>query len=363
MTTLTSRERLRRAYFHEPMDRPGVYSRTGFPADDPTYDRLKAYLAAHSELKVPWSGRRVEAPYPTSTYTEPHTADFARRVTVLETPAGPLRATELVSLRGKPGLDETYFIKDRADAERYLSLPLPEVGGDVSSFFAADRQVGERGIVDVGLGFDPAGHVAELCGSETFALMSITDRDILHALCERQMRLIMRTVTYLLEQGVGPYFSWLGQEYLVPPIHGPADFADFVVRYDGPIVELLHDGGARVHVHCHASVKRVIDQFVALGVDVLHPVEPPPMGDITAAEAQAAAGTRMTLEGNIQIHRMYEATAEEVRAETEALIDDVFRRGTGLIVSPSASPYIRGAGEVCWPQYKAMVDAVLAYRD
>ena len=34
--------------------------------------------------------------------------------------------------------------------------------------------------------------------------------------------------------------------------------------------------------------------------------------------------------------------------------------GAGLIVSASASPFIRGAGEVCYPQYEAMVDTVLA---
>ena len=51
-----SRERLRRCYFHKELDRPAVYSRTGYPAEDPSYDRLRAYLEAHSELKRSWSG-------------------------------------------------------------------------------------------------------------------------------------------------------------------------------------------------------------------------------------------------------------------------------------------------------------------
>jgi hypothetical protein len=48
---MTRRERLRRCYFNEELDRPAVYSRTGFPKDDPTYDSLKAYLLRHTELK------------------------------------------------------------------------------------------------------------------------------------------------------------------------------------------------------------------------------------------------------------------------------------------------------------------------
>ena len=70
------RERLRRCYFNEELDRPAVYSRTGFPADDPTYERLRAYLRAHTELKRPW--RVTETPYPTTSFTEPYSEDFVR---------------------------------------------------------------------------------------------------------------------------------------------------------------------------------------------------------------------------------------------------------------------------------------------
>ena len=39
---MNRRERMKRCYFHEEIDRPAVYSRTGFPGNDPTYDRLRA---------------------------------------------------------------------------------------------------------------------------------------------------------------------------------------------------------------------------------------------------------------------------------------------------------------------------------
>jgi len=362
MTAITSRERLRRAYRHLEMDRPAAYSRTGYPADDPSYDRLKAYLGAYSELKVNWSGRAFETPYETHVEVEPYSEDFERHVTTLRTPKGDLRRARLVSLRGQPGLDETHFINDRQDAEKYLSLPLPEVGGDVTGFFEADARVGERGIVNVYLDQN-AGYIAHLCGSTNFALMSVTDRDILHALCERQMKVILRTLKFLLSEGVGPYFAMAGQEQIVPPLHGPADFRDFNVRYDKPIIDLIHDAGGCIHVHCHARVKQVLPDFVEMGVDVLHPFEAPPMGDVTPAEAKAMARGRLCLEGNIQIHRMYESSPEEIAAETEALIETAFDDRRGLIVSPTASPYIRGMGEACFPQYKAMVDTVLAWRD
>jgi hypothetical protein len=354
-----SRERLRRAYYLEEMDRPAVYSRiSSVPWDDKSYDRLGAFLATESDQKVVWDGRAFEACYPVSHAAEPYSEDFERQITILHTPAGDLRASKRVGLKYQPGLQETFFIKTREDVEKYLSLPLPDRSGDASSFFVADREIGERGIVDVSLGFNPAGFVAELCGTETFALLSVTDRDLLHALCQRQMEIMLDTVKFLLGQGVGPFFSMAGEEYLVPPLHGPTDFDDFNVRYDKPIIDLVHQGGGRVYIHCHGSVKKVMQGFLAMGVDVLHPFEAPPMGDITPSEAKETIRGRMCYEGNIQIHHMYEHTPEAVREETIALIEDVFDDGLGLIVCPTASPYIPGAGEVCLGRFRAMVEAV-----
>lgn len=359
---MTRRERLRRCYFNQETDRPAVYSRDSFPHGDPTYDRLKTYLDAHTELKAGWSGAQFEPPDPIETSVEPCSEDFQRRIEILRTPAGDLRRTFLESLKGQPGLHETFFVNSVEDAERFLSLPLPQLSGDVSSFFAADAAIDDKGIVDVSLGFNPAGFVAELCGSESFAVMSVTDRDVIHRLCERQMRLILQRLRFLLDHGVGPYFSILGEEYIVPPLHGPEDFDDFNVKYDKPIIDMVHDSGGRVHVHSHGSIKSVFQGFVEMGADVLHPFEPPPQGDILAREAKALARGRMCLEGNIQIDRMYEATPQQITRETEQLIADAFDDHKGLIVCPTASPYIRGEGEACFGQYKAMIGAVLAFK-
>jgi hypothetical protein len=360
MKTMTRRERLKRCYFNQKLDRPAVYSRTAFPENDPTYDRLKTYLESYTELKVGWAGSQFESEYSVEIRTETHSEDFERRIEILHTPEGDLQRSSLVSLKGQPGLHESFIVNCAEDAKKYLSLPFPKFEGDTSSFFDADTAVGEKGIVDVELGFNPAGFVAELCGSENFAMMSVTDRDILHALCERQMTLIQRRLKFLLDAGVGPFFSMLGEEYIVPPLHGPGDFYDFNVKYDKPIIDMIHNAGGRVHVHSHGSLRSIFQGFIEMGVDVLHPFEPPPQGDILASDAKVLARNKMCLEGNIQIHRMYEATPQEIRQETEQLIKDAFDDNKGLIVSPTASPYIRGQGEVCFPQYKAMVDTVLA---
>jgi len=359
---MNSRERLRRCFFYEEMDRPAVYSRRGFPGDDPTYDGLKEYLAEYSDLKYTWSSSRIVETFPAETHTEEYSEGYERLVTVLHTPEGDLTSVRLVSRKGQPDMDETFFIESRKDAEAYLSLPVPEITGNVSSFFEEEKNIGERGIVDVSLGLNPAGTAASLAGTENFALLSVTDRDIIHELCARKRDVILQRLECLIENNVGPFFSMLGQEYVAPPIHSPKDFRDFNFKYDRPIIERVHEAGGRMHIHCHGRIKTVLDAFLEMETDVLHPFEAPPMGDITPKEAKEKIRGRICFEGNIQIADMYEQTPEEIREQTLALIHDVFDDSRGLIVCPSASPYLRGEGQTCFPQYKAMIDTVVNFR-
>ena len=344
------------------MDRPGVYIRDGYPQNDPTYDRLKALINAKTDLKHSWHPCWAKENSRSSFNVEPYNGDFERHVTILHTPAGDLQSVFLQNLKGQPGLRVEYLLKTRNDAEKYLSL-LPEAPQcAVTGFFEADRAIGDRGIAEVQLGFNPAGYVVELFGSETFAIVSATDRDIIHQLCRRQLDIVKTQIKFLIANNVGPYFAMCGEEYIVPPLHGPTDFYDFNVRYDKPIIDLIHEAGGRIHVHSHGSIRNVFEGFIDMGVDVLHPFEPPPMGDITAAQAKELARSKLCLEGNIQIASMYENSPSQIQEETTSLIEDAFDDNQGLIVCPTASPYLFSKGEDCLDQFKAMIKAVLAWK-
>jgi len=358
------RERLRRCYKLEELDRPAVYSRMWISDSDRSYDGLRAYVAERMDLKQWFFAGRYRRGNEPQEAVEPISEEWRRRVFTLRTPLGDLRSSYVESLRGQPGYGEEHYLKDRQDAERLLSLPPATYAGPAGEDFAkADAAMGEAGIVEVLLGNNPAGATARLFGSETFAIMTLTDRDVIHALCQRRMEELLRHVRWLLEQGVGPYFDLEGQEYLVPPLHGPRDFHEFCVRYDKPVIDLIHEGGGFVHVHCHGRVGQVFRGFLDMGADVVHPFEPPPMGDITARQAKSLARGRLCLEGNIQIADFYERTPDDIRRQTAALIADCFDDRRGLIVCPTASPYIPGQGEVCLETYRAMVETVQEWRE
>ena len=255
-------------------------------------------------------------------------------------------------------MTEKYFLECPEDAEKYLSLPPQVPSGELESFSQTVASMGERGIVEIYLGFNPAGIVAELFGTEQFAIMSVEHRDVLHELMARQMQETLTLARHVLAKGGGPYFAMLGEEYLVPPIHGPRDFRDFNLRYDRPIVDLIHEAGGLVHVHCHGSLGAVLEDFVEIGPDVLHPVEAPPMGDVTPAEFKRVVGGRTCMEGNVQIADILEGDLVAIAEQVAGLMRDVWlpeRRG--LIVAPTASPYLPQMTPQMLANYTALVEA------
>ena len=81
-------------------------------------------------------------------------------------------------------------------------------------------------------------------------------------------------------------------------------------------------------------MRPVLERFVNMGVDVLNPIEPPPMGDVTLAEAFEVAGEEMGLEGGIQTHDLMTAPAPELTAKIHAAVDA--GRGRRMILCPSS---------------------------
>jgi uroporphyrinogen-III decarboxylase len=137
-----------------------------------------------------------------------------------------------------------------------------------------------------------------------------------------------------LAAGIRGVFGWVGPELCIPPLMPPAAFERYVFAVDKPLVDRIHDAGGRVWVHCHGRMKPVLKRFADMGIDVLNPIEPPPMGDITLPEAFEAVGGRMGLEGNIETHDFMTAPKDVIREKVRAALDA--GRGRRFILCPSS---------------------------
>jgi uroporphyrinogen decarboxylase len=196
--------------------------------------------------------------------------------------------------------------------------------------------MGDAGVVIVGM-VDPIYNVQRLIGSETLALWSVEQRDLVHAMCEFFCRRQGDAVRYCLSQGMGPFFGWVGPEICVPPLMGPVDFRDFVVRYDRRLSDLIHDAGGLIWVHCHGSVSKVLEDFIAAGIDCLQPLEPPPYGDLVLAEAKRRVQGRLCLEGNFECYEFDRFTPEQMRERVRQAMADA-APGGGYIVATASGP-------------------------
>ena len=173
-----------------------------------------------------------------------------------------------------------------------------------------------------------------LIGSENFAFWSIDCRDVLLEGIEVFSQRIREQVIQAFEAGLEPAFAWVGPELCIPPLMSPKDFEDFVFRFDKPLIDLIHERGGYAWAHCHGKMGPVLERFVEMGVDVLNPMEPPPMGDLTLEEAFALVGDRMGLEGNIETHELMSASKERIRDLVREAIEA--GRGRRFILCPSS---------------------------
>lgn len=263
---------------------------------------------------------------------------YEEQVTTFGTPAGALTQITYRSLEGKPGYAKKHLLETEADVERLLSIPYVPPRPDCSCFFELQRELSDRGRVMTSVGSDPMYSLNRLTGSETFAVWSVERRDLIEELIGVFLRRTKDWIEWVLSQGVGPLFGYVGPELCIPPLQSPRDFEAWVVPPDGEINDLIHSKGGLALVHCHGRMGPVLEGFVRMRADVIHPIEPPPMGDVVLSEAKRRVGEDLCIAGNIQHHDICTMPNRRFRDLVEETVL-VGKAGGGFILSPTATPF------------------------
>jgi hypothetical protein len=273
--------------------------------------------------------------------------------TFLHTPKGDLTQDYWESRTGYLPLTKKYFVKSPPDVDKVLSVPYVPPKLDLSSYFALrDRWPDHVVMCDCP---QAASCVHELIGSETFAYWWADHRDLLFRLRDVFQERVLEAVREMLEAGVGPVLATHGSEQIAPPLHSPQTYREFVLPIFRELCRLVHEAGCLLHVHCHNKLNALLEDVAEVGWDVLHPLEPPPMGDIDLADAKRRVGDRLCLEGNIQIGELYASPTERVaRLVTEAM--EAGKPGGGFILCPSASPHTPTLPHLTVTNYLTMIE-------
>lgn len=362
---LTSKERIMRVFRGEDYDRP-VLKLWGFdigqqmlhPDYQPVYDKAlmitDIFSGAGSALNVRTGINEGIYEYKTIPTKDPQ---WIEHHAVIHTPDGDLKQVYLGSTIGKPGYIKEYFVKEPKDIKKLLSVKYEAYPINIEGYFNRRAFIGDSGIVTFGL--DHAGYALQtLTGSETLAYWSIEERELVNEVIDVFAKRIYNHTKAVLEAGLAKekdvVFAWVGPELLIPPLLSFNDFKEFSKEKDRPLNDLIHNNNGYVWTHCHGKVGKLLEDFIDIGTDVLNPIEPPPMGDITLEAAFKLTRGRIGLEGNIEIGDIMIKSEDEIKELTINAIN-IGKRYSRFILCPSA-----GYMEVPNPP-KRYIDNLLFY--
>ncbi len=255
-----------------------------------------------------------------------------------------------------------YLIKTREDVLTYLALP-DEVFGetiDCEPLYEEEKRLGNRGIVMVDTE-DPVCVVAGLFPMEEFALFAFTEPDLCHQMLRKHARIIQARTEQV--SALLPRHLWriYGPEYVTPPFFPANFFADFVVQYDGPMIDAIHRNGGYARVHVHGNVNEVLPAIVDMGADAIDPLEPPPHGNLELAVARKLYGKQLVLFGNIEITDIENLPTDQFRKVVRSSIEEgTSGSGRGFVLLPSASPYGREISDLTLTNYRIILEEVTA---
>ncbi|MFH1613489.1 MAG: uroporphyrinogen decarboxylase family protein [Planctomycetota bacterium] len=340
---MTSKERLLKIFKGEIPDRPAVKLMGAAPGQKllhPAYEPVYKLAMEKTDL-MPRRESDFNLYFGADAEKFCHTVEkptqspaWVDQVTTVQTPEGPLTQVFTISTANEPGYEKEYLLKEPDDIKKLLSIAYRPLPFSADEYFTIRDALADRGVANLVLDHVMYG-LQRIIGPENFALWSIEARDLYIEAMQTFAERIRNHAIEAFKAGAGPLFGWVGPECCLPPMMSPGDFEDFVFNFDKPLIDLIHENGGYVWVHCHGKVGNFLKRFIDMGVNVLQPVEPPPMGDITLAEAFQKVGNKIALEGNIENGALME---EDSRTIAE-LVTEALQAGHGrrFILCPTAS--------------------------
>lgn len=198
-----------------------------------------------------------------------------------------------------------------------------------SDYFVVMRMVASHG---------PFQTACDLRGTETFLMDMALNPDFARTLLEK-VTAVLEGLLELAMQAGGKYFDMIelpGDDYAgnTRAIISPAMFRTFIK----PCIERLikvakeHNPDVKVMLHSDGAITNLLPDIIALGVDVIHPLEPLPATDLAAVKEQF--GKQVSFLGGIDISHAMPGSREDVIKEVKRRIAQL-APGGGYILAPS----------------------------
>jgi hypothetical protein len=321
------------------------------PLTDPRHRRLAERVFEHVPFRVlvPSRVNRMLVTPPGRIHERQETLPNGRTrvLGTIDTPLGELRYVNERDPVSQTGWHAEYPVKDRSDIEKIASVPwtppdaspLPAVddvaAGSEGAAATDSEAFRRRGILETRIS-SPFVCVAGMMKFEMFLELCATDLSLIEELTDICRRRVLDFLTAVLRR---PDIDcvWIGgSEWLTPPMASPKLYDALVQDQERELIKTVHArSDAVVHIHCHGQVREALPKMIERGGDYTEPVEPPPDGDLTMAEAKERAAGRITLGGNVECRILANGT----EAEVEAAVRAAFEGGRGrFVLRPTERP-------------------------
>lgn len=203
-------------------------------------------------------------------------------------------------------------------------------------------------------GYTPGLMVYTSYGLETFSYLLADNPEIIPRYLELNTELNVRRIEHLSVADISPGV-FVGEDiaYKGATLFSPTYLRkEFMPRLER-IVDAYHKRGLAVMFHSDGNLMEIVDDLVAVGVDILNPIET--IAGMDVAEIRKKH-KNLVLAGGIDVSQLLPlGTPQEVATETRKLIEIA---GPGVLVGSSTELH----NDVPLGNFKAMADTVQNYR-
>lgn len=334
---------------------------------DPLYQELYDYVEPYIDVMRSWSidgyiNRFLMIP-PETVHKQMTRVDenLYRIDGWVDTPSGKLTCRDEIKRGINTYWHIDHLVATTEDLKRLAEIPFHFTPQDIyeyrEKFHELNKALGDRGIMRIEYP-SPIVAISATMSLQNFLALSIQEKEFFHELLEEiTRRLLAVTDAIFSTSPLETIVNFGGSEQCTPPMMAPESFDEFVLPYDGQIIRRLKEYGIPVNMHCHGRVRYALSRMIEMGVDSTDPVEPPPAGDVTYAEARGIAGDRLTLIGNLEFDELESHNTEHIRNRVQEIISLGKQR---LILGASAGP-INAVTRRLVDNYKMWIDTYLEH--
>jgi hypothetical protein len=260
----------------------------------------------------------------------------------VHTPAGPLTSAYKIGRAGKEyGISPNfhhleYPVKSSADLEKVKYLLPDPATMNIKSYFNHTELFGDQGAVF----FRPCAGVdhfmADAFGLENLFLLYLDDHDFFLNAFQLFLEYYQSLLKFSLENGIKNIFeSWYN--FSLSSGWSPKTYRELVIPAVKANLELIHRYDGCMFFYDDGKMQAILPDLVALGVDLVETLTPPPIGDVDLRLAKEIARGKTCLKGNVDIVNVLLLGTPDLVETKVAELMAACKAGGGFILSTSDS--------------------------